>query len=168
MNRQHVVLWLGFGLILVQLFTTKMWSNIWSGSIGSATGSHVSNVFGPGNGSGNAKAPLPLSPVVKAALFMPPVVHHATVPPQVKIPSVSSQNVPAAFTAMTTKPAVSALGMLLAEIAGVTVLALIAGANDKAGKAIVYFMVALWFIYLITNGSNVIATFDQKLGVTVP
>lgn len=49
------------------------------------------------------------------------------------------------------------------EVAGVIVLSIVAGSNDKAGKAIVWFFLSLWVIYLVTNGSNIFTKFNTAL-----
>lgn len=66
------------------------------------------------------------------------------------------------MAAAKTTPAAAAVFTLTGEIIGVTILGLVAGTNKDAGHAILVFMLALWLIYLITDGSRVIGGINAK------
>jgi hypothetical protein len=70
---------------------------------------------------------------------------------------------PASTGGVTTTGAVNSVVAIALETAAVVVLSLVAGSNDKAGKAIIWFFIALWVIYLVTNGSNIFTRFDSLL-----
>jgi hypothetical protein len=60
----------------------------------------------------------------------------------------------------------SSSGTVLAvavEVVGVSVLAIVAGASDAAGKMIVLFMVGLWLVFMVTNPGiiSTIASFPE-------
>lgn len=46
-GQQQAVMWLGIALILMRLFTTKQWSEIW-GVVGNGTGTATGTVPAPG------------------------------------------------------------------------------------------------------------------------
>lgn len=48
------------------------------------------------------------------------------------------------------------------EIVGVSLLALVAGASNDAGNAVIALMLALWLIYLVTSGSVIIGGISSK------
>jgi hypothetical protein len=64
---------------------------------------------------------------------------------------------------MANAPSASDVILTLAgEIVGVSVLALVAGADDDAGTAVIFLMLAFWFIYLVTDGAAIIGGIETK------
>lgn len=52
MNSRNAVLWLGFSLIIVRMFTTNQWSSLW-GSVTTGGGTSIANALGGTGAVGN-------------------------------------------------------------------------------------------------------------------
>lgn len=67
MNSRNGVLWLGFTLIILRLFTTNQWKALWGGvTNNTGAGDSISKAFGGGSSGGSTSAtPTPGQSIVQ-------------------------------------------------------------------------------------------------------